>query len=324
MDRRRTLIVDAFTAEPLGGNPAGLLPDATGLDPKQRQAVAGELGASETAFVTDSDVAERRLRYATPTGEIDLCGHATVAAHAHLFSAGVIEAGSHDVETNAGVLDVSVQEDGVVWMEMENPTVRGVDPERGRVASALGIDPGAVVTEELPFAVASAGVAYLVVPVDYLETLGAVEVDRDAVRSLTAAFDATGVSAFTLDTLGRGSTLHGRCFVPGAGVPEDPVTGTASGACGAYLDHFGAFRGTDPAAESGVGAADRAESTATEVAAETGTPAEMTFEQGHYLDRPGRVRVQVESGVRIGGRAVTSLEGQLVVPDSDEDDIIEA
>jgi PhzF family phenazine biosynthesis protein len=297
MDRRRTLIVDAFTTEPLGGNPAGLLPDAAGLDAEQMRAVADELGASETAFVTESDVAERRLRYFTPTGEIDLCGHATVAAHAHLFSVGAIETGSHDVETDAGVLDVSVDDDGVVWIEMDEPTVRAVDPEKERVASALGIDPQSIVTGELPFAVASAGVAYLIVPVDYLATLGAVSPDRDAIQSMTEAFDATGVYAFTLDTLGRESTLHGRMFAPGEGIPEDPVTGTASAAAGAYLRFAEAFEEM---------------------------PEEMRFEQGHYVDRPGRVRVRVGEDVRVGGQAVTSLEGELVIPEPDDDEIIEA
>jgi PhzF family phenazine biosynthesis protein len=297
MDRRRTLIVDAFTTEPLGGNPAGLLPDAAGLDAEQMRAVADELGASETAFVTESDVADRRLRYFTPTGEIDLCGHATVAAHAHLFSTGVIEAGSHDVETDAGVLGVSVDDDGVVWMEMDEPTVQGVDPETERVASALGVDPASIVTGELPFAVASAGVAYLVVPVDYLATLGEVTPDRDAIQSLAEAFDATGVYAFTLDTLGRESTLHGRMFAPGEGIPEDPVTGTASAAAGAYLRFAEAFENM---------------------------PEEMTFEQGHYVDRAGHVRVRVGESVRVGGQAVTSLEGELVIPEPDDDEIIEA
>jgi PhzF family phenazine biosynthesis protein len=297
MERRRTLIVDAFTTEPLEGNPAGLLPDAAGLNAEQMQAVADELGASETAFVTGSDVADRRLRYVTPTGEIDLCGHATVAAHAHLFSTGVIEAGSHDVETNVGVLDVSVDDDGVVWMGMDEPTVRAVDLENERVASALGIDPASIVTGELPFAVASAGVAYLIVPVDYLATLGSVDVDRTAIQSLTEAFDATGVYAFTLDTLGRESTLHGRMFAPGEGIPEDPVTGTASAAAGAYLRFAEAF---------------------------DDMPGEMVFEQGHYIDRPGHVRVRVDEAVRVGGRAVTSLDGELAVPESEDDEIIEA
>jgi PhzF family phenazine biosynthesis protein len=296
MDSRRTLIVDAFTTDPLAGNPAGVLPDATGLDADQMAAIAAELGASETAFVTESDAADRRIRYYTPDGEIDLCGHATVAAHGHLFSEGVIEAGEHSIETNVGVLDVEVEPDGVVWMAMDSPEVHEVDADESRVAAALGIDAGSILTEELPIAVASTGLPYLVVPIDYLSSLGAVDPDHGAVETLTTEFDATGVYAFTFDTLDRGSTLHGRMFAPGEGIQEDPVTGTASGAVGAYLRFADAF---------------------------DEMPGEMTFEQGHYVDRPGRVRVRVDTDVEVGGEAVTSLTGELRVPESDDEEIIE-
>jgi PhzF family phenazine biosynthesis protein len=297
MDTRRTLIVDAFTGEPLAGNPAGVIPEAGGLDADRMAAIAGELGASETAFVTEGDAADRRLRYFTPAGEIDLCGHATVAAHAHLFADGVIEAGEHTMETNLGIHEVAVERDGVVWMGMDEPAVRGVDVDESEVAAALGIDARSIVTGELPIAVASTGLPYLIVPVDYLSTLGSADPDYDAVESLTGAFDATGVYAFTFDTLDRESTLHGRMFAPGEGIPEDPVTGTASGAAGAYLRHAEAF---------------------------DGMPDEMAFEQGHYVDRPGRVWVSVGDGVRVGGEAVTSLDGELTVPEDGDGDIIEA
>jgi PhzF family phenazine biosynthesis protein len=88
-------------------------------------------------------------------------------------------------------------------------------------------------------------------------------------------------------------------FAPGAGVDEDPVTGTASGAVGAYLRAVDAFDGD--------------------------IPAEMVFEQGHFLDRPGRARVRARSEpVEVGGRAVTALDGSVVVPEVEADDIIEA
>jgi PhzF family phenazine biosynthesis protein len=297
MDSRRTLIVDAFTTELLAGNPAGILPDANGLDADRMAAIAAEIGASETAFVIDAGAADRRLRYFTPAGEIDLCGHATVAAHAHLFDDGVIEAGEHSVETNAGVLGVDVEADGTVWMGTESPSFRRVDAGASRVAAALGVDAATIVTDELPIAVASTGLPYLIVPVDYLSTLGSIDPDPDAVEALTADFGATGVYAFTFDTLDGESTLHGRMFAPGEGIPEDPVTGTASGAAAAYLRETDAF---------------------------DALPAEMTFEQGHYVDRPGRVRIRTVGGIQVGGEAVTSLDGELAVPEGEDDEIIEA
>ncbi|MFB6121990.1 MAG: PhzF family phenazine biosynthesis protein [Haloferacaceae archaeon] len=300
VDSRRALLVDAFTDEPLAGNAAGVVPDAGGLAESQMQAIAAELGASETAFLRPSTAADRRVRYFTPTREVDLCGHATVAAHAHLFADGVAAAGTHTLETNVGVLDVEITAEGVVWMTQDDPQVERVDVDYERVGDALGVDSAALrdVGADLPAAVASTGLPFLVVPVNFLEHLGGASPDMNAIADLAAAYDAAGVYAFTFDAVDADSTLHARMFAPGYGVPEDPVTGTASGACGAYLRSVDAFEGE--------------------------MPDEMRFEQGHFVDRPGHVRVRVGDEVRVGGEAVTSLAGSLSVPPAEDDDIVEA
>ncbi|WP_435363124.1 PhzF family phenazine biosynthesis protein [Haloarchaeobius sp. DYHT-AS-18] len=298
MDTYRALQVDAFTDEPLAGNPAGVLPDAAGLTDEQMQQVARELAVSETAFVLPSDEADYRLRYFTPTQEVDLCGHATVGAFGHLHEDGAIDAGEYTVETNVGVLDVAIDADGTVWLTQDTPHVREVEPTYERVAEALGVDVASLkdVGADLPLAVASTGVRYLLVPVNFLEHLGNADPDLAAVEALTDEFDALGVYPFTFDAIGADATLHARMFAPGAGVPEDPVCGTGAGAVTAYLDHYGAF-------------ADE-------------FPEEVVVEQGHYVDRPGRVRARVDP-VAVGGRSVTVLDGSLVVPDAEEDEILE-
>jgi PhzF family phenazine biosynthesis protein len=127
--------------------------------------------------------------------------------------------------------------------------------------------------------------------------LSALDPDDGAVERLADEHDAVGVYAFTFDALDADSTLHARAFAPGAGVPEDPVTGTASGACGSYLRRQGAV-----------------------------DPGELRFEQGHFVDRPGYVRVEADgiAPPRVGGDAVTALDGTITVPDDDSDEIIEA
>ena len=315
METREAYLVDAFTDEPLAGNAAGVVPNAAGLTDDQMQRVARELAVSETAFLTDDPNADRRVRYFTPTVEVDLCGHATIASHAHLFREGTIDAGEHSLATNAGTITVRVTEDGTVWMTQNEPTVRRVDADYDRLADALGTDRAAFegVGEELPVAYASTGLPFLIVPVGFLDALGGMEPDFAAVERVADAYDATGVYAFTFDTLSREATLHARMFAPGAGVPEDPVTGTASGACGAYLHAVGAFAG------DGRGAA------GTDVSTDSGTPEEMLFEQGHFVDRPGHVRVRATGGApSVGGTAAPALTGELRVPPADDDDIIEA
>ncbi|MHC3438447.1 PhzF family phenazine biosynthesis protein [Natrialbaceae archaeon A-gly3] len=306
METIRVLQVDAFADEPLAGNPAGVVPNADGLTDEQMGAIAAEMAVSETAFLSSSDEADRRIRYFTPSQEVDLCGHATIAAYTHLHEEG-LEAGTTTLETNAGIVAVEVEPDGTVWMEQDRPTVRESEVDYDRVTEALGVDRSALeaVGADLPLAVVSSGLSFLIVPVAYLSDLGGMDPDMAAIESLCVAVEATGIYAFTFDTLEADSTAHGRMFAPAVGVPEDPVTGTASGALGAYLERFGALeRPGEETTETGGGA--------------------IGLEQGHYVDRPGYVRVQTAGTIRIGGRGVTALEGTLVVPETDEDDILEA
>ncbi|MFT4957891.1 MAG: trans-2,3-dihydro-3-hydroxyanthranilate isomerase, partial [Halobacteriales archaeon] len=158
--QRRVCVVDAFTDEPLAGNAAGVVPDAEGLSDEAMQAVARELAVSETAFLLPSDRADRRVRYFTPTQEIDLCGHATIASHVHLFEDDVVDAGRHTLETNVGVLEIDIENDGTVWMTQDSPDIHRVELDYDRVANALGVDPAGLteLEEELSMAVASTGV----------------------------------------------------------------------------------------------------------------------------------------------------------------------
>ena len=300
--------VDAFTDEPHTGNPAGVVPDATGLSDDQLQSIAAEMAVSETAFLTEADEADYRIRYFTPTQEVDLCGHATIGTLSYLYETGVLEPGTTTLETNVGVLEMGIEADSSVWMTQDEPTIREVDVGYDRVAEALGVERTALegASADLPLAVTSTGLAFLAVPITYLSDVGGATPDMTKIESLTDEVDATGVYLFTFDTLEGESTLHGRMFAPGAGVPEDPVTGTASGAVGAYLEEYEAL---DP------------------------FPEECAFEQGHFVDRPGTIRVSVgEDGqgggdamtVRVGGDAVTILKGSMSVPPAEEDDILEA
>ncbi|MFB6119846.1 MAG: PhzF family phenazine biosynthesis protein [Halobacteriaceae archaeon] len=295
-DSRDVRIVDAFTTDSLSGNPAGVVPNADDLTDDQMRAVASELGASETAFVRSAPDADRALRFFTPSEEIGLCGHATVATHAHLHAEGAVEAGTHRVATANDEVTVEIEADGTVWLTMDAPTVTAVDADATRVADALGVEAGHVVSD-LPLAVADAGLPYLVVGLDYLSTLNGAVPDDGAVAALCESVDATGLYAFTFDTLSADAAAHGRAFLPSVGVSEDPVTGTAAGAAAGYLRWADAY---------------------------DDWPDELVFEQGHALDRPGRVRARLDGAATVGGRAVTSLTGRVAVPPAEEDDIVEA
>jgi len=298
MDTREALLVDAFTTEPMAGNPAGVVPDADGLTDGQMQAIAAELGASETAFVRSAEgEADRALRFFSPTQEVELCGHATVAAHAALTERGLAP-GDSLVRTRVGDLAVTVEDDGRVWLEAEEPELRRLEVPLADVANALGIDVAALedVGADLPLSRGSAGTPFVLVPVNFLEHLSDASPDPAGIEAVAEEAGAIGIYAFTFDTLSGESTWHARCFAPGAGIPEDPVTGTGAAACGAFVRRHGAVD----------------------------VDAALRAEQGHFVDRPGLVDVRVDDRVAVGGRAVTVLDGDLVVPSRESDDIIEA
>lgn len=299
METRQALLVDAFTDEPMAGNPAGVLPDASGLAEDQMQAIAAELGASETAFVIPSEDADRRIRYFTPSTEVDLCGHATVAAHAYMFDRAMIDDGTHTLETDAGTFEIELTIDGTVWMEQADAEIRRADVSHEDAADALGVDVASLrdVGADVPISRTSTGVPFLVVPINYFEHLSNANPDMRAIEDLCERADCEGLYAFTFDTLDGDSTVHARGFAPLAGIGEDPVTGTAAGALGAYLRRHGVLDGEFD---------------------------EIVLEQGHFLDRPGTVRVETDGDeVRVGGQAVTTFDGDLVIPEADDDEIIE-
>lgn len=302
-NRLRTLLVDAFTDEPLSGVATGVVPDAEGLSSRQLQAIAAEVGAGETAFVRPSVDGECRVRTFTPTGERERSTDAIIAAYAHRYAAGEVDAGSYVVDTANGPVDVEVEADGTVWVGQPVETLRTVDLDYDRVGAALGIDPATLrdVGADLPSAVASVGEAVLLVPVNFLSSLSGAAPDRDAIMALSETYNVAGVYGFTFDTLSAEATVHARVFTGGGGRERTlgPLdTARAAGACAAYLQGADAF--DDP-------------------------PAETVIEQGHFRDRAGRVHVRAgDSPVLVGGRAVTALDGELVVPETDDDDILEA
>ena len=109
-------IVNAFTANGEHGNPAGVILDADELTEGQMLAIARQVGLSETAFVSESDTATKKVRFFASTEEVDLCGHATIAAWSLLKSLGIIANGAYKQETRAGTLGIDVQDD-ITFME---------------------------------------------------------------------------------------------------------------------------------------------------------------------------------------------------------------
>lgn len=198
--------VDAFTSRLFGGNPAAVIPLEEPLDDRLMQSIAAENNLSETAFpVREGDV--YRLRWFTPTLEVDLCGHATLATAHVLFETGAVSGDSVRFETQSGTLTVTREGD---LLGMDFPS-RPPEPIRceDELVDALDQWPAEV---------------------HLARDLMAVFDDEETIRSMKPDFRkiaALDAFAVMVTAPGKGSDFVSRFFVPKAGIPEDPVTGSA-------------------------------------------------------------------------------------------------
>jgi PhzF family phenazine biosynthesis protein len=214
----------AFSTDPRGGNPAGVVLDATGLSDTEMLAIAAEVGYSETAFRTGD-----RLRYFSPLAEVPFCGHATVA------TAVALGPGEHLFRTNAGDVPVSVDAAGRATLTSVATRTRELD-DLDLLLAALGwavadLDP------ELPPRVAYAGAWHPVIAVRTRERLADLAYDVPALTALMTARDWTTIQLVWRESVDR---FHVRDPFPVGGVYEDPATGAAAAALGGYLRERGA------------------------------------------------------------------------------------
>lgn len=264
----------AFTDDPAGGNPAGVVLAAHGLTDAEQLRIAVDVGFSETAFLVPRADGDLDVRYFSPLAEVPFCGHATIAAavaHAARHGAGRLR-----LHTRAGLVEVEVDGGAATLMTVPT-TVRPVDDaDLDEALAALGwvrddLDP------DLPPRVAYAGARHLVLAVHDRAVLTALDYAFDRLGALMAARDWT-----TLQLLHRTGPLSfdARNPFPPGGVVEDPATGAAAAALGAWVRALGAV---DP-------------------------PVRLTVTQGVELGRPSTLLVDVPPGdgvpVRVTGRAV--------------------
>lgn len=295
---------DVFTAQPFGGNPVAIFPDAQGLTDDQLQQIAREMNLSETVFVfpPSDPAAIVRLRIFTPTQEIPFAGHPVVGTMHVLAQLGLIatpEPVTRVVqECNIGLfpVDVLMRDGKVMRVVMTQPTPQFLEriddtEDLYMVAAALGIPKHTITNNKWSLEVVSTGLPVLIVPVRTLTAVRSINPDPSAIVDLCGRFGANGIMAFTTMTVEPFSNVHARMFAPAIGIPEDPATGSASGALGAYLVQHRIV--------------------------EVGPMTEIVIEQGYEIDRPSRILVQVESNgeaiqtVKVGGQCVMVVEGSL-------------
>lgn len=269
----------AFTMDGRGGNPAGLVLDARGLDAVQMQALAANVGYSETAFLVkrpdEPNVYD--VRFFAPQQEIPFCGHATIAA-----AVALVERSPADeliFHTPAGFVSVatSVREDGELVAEMTSVAPRTAEPEHELVSAALqalrwsadDLDP------EYPVLLANAGSEHLVLVTKTRLRLADLDYDFNALAKLMRDHALVTLQLIWPESKKR---YHSRNPFAGSGVVEDPATGAAAAAFGGYLRELGKI----------------------------GETAAFTIIQGVDMGCPSKIEVSViggEPGVRVTGAA---------------------
>lgn len=295
--------VDVFTDRVFSGNPLAVIPDAAGLTTTEMQAIAREFNLSETTFVLPPDDPAHtcRVRIFTPTIEMPFAGHPTLGTAVVLAATGVVPLVEPEIdmvlEEGVGPVPVTVRADAAGPMSAELTAARlpevappPASPEM--LAALLSLAPSDVATEPAP-AVVSCGAPFVFVRL----------ASRDAVRRAQARLDLwgrvftgrpeVGVFLFADATDTADADVHGRMFAPGAGVAEDPATGSAAAALAGYL--------------------------APRDAPASGTH-RWIIEQGIEMGRPSRLEVSadLEGGVilavRVGGSVVAVSHGEMLVP----------
>jgi PhzF family phenazine biosynthesis protein len=235
---KKLYIANAFTANGENGNPAGVMLGADGLDERKMLAVAAEVGLSETAFVSESERASRKVRFFTPTTEVDLCGHAAVATWSLLHKQGELSAGTYTQETKAGLLKVAIQSDGLVFMEQTKAAFFDeVDPKE--IADMLGVEARDFHASLRP-QIVSTGIRDLLVPTIDKSVLARLHPNLDAIADFSRAHGISGFHVFAL-LEGKQSLASARNFAPADGIPEECATGTSNGALLCYLKNKGAL-----------------------------------------------------------------------------------
>jgi trans-2,3-dihydro-3-hydroxyanthranilate isomerase len=285
------------------------------LKPKSESATADEASktrpdaSNKNGAQTSSASVLRRLRIFTPTREIPFAGHPVVGTWNALAREGVVPLPAEGngwtrihQEVGIGVLPVDIEFKDkhpwqVVMTQGKFETLNEVDDlhDQAEIARALG-RPQEDLDESLPIQVISTGLSTLAVPIRSLADLRNCHVNAALLADVYTRLGATGCYAFTRETIEVGAArAHARLFAPADNISEDPATGSAAGALGAYLIHHGAIRSEPRAGKHS-----------------------FVIEQGDFIHRPSRINLEVKGDtrvveeVRVGGPSVVVATGEVI------------
>ena len=327
MPEFRFIQLDVFTDRPFTGNPLAVFPEAEGLTDEQMMQIAREMNLSETVFVLTPEATKevhttaadeigskpsvlRRLRIFTPTREIPFAGHPVVGTWNGLAREGVVplpQGGTgwqriyHEVGIGILPVDIEFREGQPVQVVMTQGEFKIIDEiddshEQAELARALGLAREDL-DESLPIQTISTGLTCLAVPIRSLADLRDCKVNSSLLAEIYTRRGGAGCHAFTRETIDVGaSRAHARFFAPADNIAEDPATGSACGALGAYLVYHD---GLSVEPDNG--------------------HVKFVIEQGDFMHRPSRISLNVKGSkgaieeVKVGGPSVLVAKGTVMV-----------
>ncbi|MDQ0271870.1 PhzF family phenazine biosynthesis protein [Cytobacillus purgationiresistens] len=296
MKNIRVYYVDAFTSTKFEGNTAGVVLDAELLSLGEMQKIAKELNLPETVFLlpSTSEDADYKVKYFSPTHEVNFCGHATVGLAWILLS----ELGLKDqlnpltFETNIGNIPVAwAEENGQlqsVEMTQVKPSIKSIEINVKEISRLTGVKEESI-DYTYPIKLANTGNWHLLIPVTDFEAINEAVPNLADLAKFNKELNISTTHLFTFHTE-DGHDLYTRDFAPAIGIPEDPVTGAANGALAGYLFSEGIISQSEIT--------------------------RMKIAQGNAIGRPGTLYVTVipeADGpiIKVGGSAIISLRGSI-------------
>jgi len=276
--KKEAILVKAFTKNPKEGNPAGVVFEADDLSKVEKQEIASTLGFSESAFVSHSDKADFKVEFFSPKVQVPMCGHATIATFHALVEHGYlgikVDSTVSTQETLAGIVSVECRNNGLITMTQQDPQFLGTDYDLETIANLLSIDSSSL-SSETPIELVSTGTPKLMIPVKTLEGLFQIKPKLKAISNFCEQSNVRGFYPFTTETQNDEADFHARQFNPLAGIDEDPLTGIAAGALGAYV-----------------------------VKHQIKADSSFVIEQGYFMEMGGNIYVDIGEEVKVGGYAV--------------------
>lgn len=292
--------IDSFTKKKFTGNPAGVITNADGLTTDEMQKIARELNNSETAFIFSSNCDEYdvHVRFFTPTSEVPICGHATIAAHYARAIENKLPTSRIYHKTGAGILPVDIlneNDDYKIVMTQGKiefgTTIDGVNKKN--LLSALNISDNDLL-ENYEVQIVSTGHSKVMIGIKSIDTLNKMSPNYDELSKLSKIIKCNGYYVFTVNSQDSDILVNGRMFAPAIGINEDPVTGNANGPLGAYLVHHNFVNHNNSLFK-------------------------FKAKQGEAIKRPGIIEVEVKIEdkepieVKVSGKAVIVFQSEITI-----------